>query len=238
VKQGELLKAIADYCGTSVQMIEENYCGTLTLRDCALFAQSSSKSPENFGVPDGIWTRVIGVKGECTAFSNPLKNGSFFGGSRFFYYFSQVSAKTNGTFWTFGTPKIVPELLPKRQKSARRSIMELTSYLPESPERLATLESWLTFAILLFGILTTVCTYVAVKVRGYRATVEKSALEKHSKATDTKLSQTGEALEALRKQSSESESKMTQELLGGKEKVRRFGRRNMRPVTLRRNSAI
>ena len=29
VKRGELLKAIADYCGTSVVMIEQDYCGTL-----------------------------------------------------------------------------------------------------------------------------------------------------------------------------------------------------------------
>jgi integrase len=33
VKRGELLKAIADYCGTSVTMIEQDYCGTLTLSD-------------------------------------------------------------------------------------------------------------------------------------------------------------------------------------------------------------
>jgi integrase len=36
VKRGELLKAIADYCGTSVQMIEENYCGRLHSRLLAL----------------------------------------------------------------------------------------------------------------------------------------------------------------------------------------------------------
>ena len=46
VKQGELLKAIADYCGTSVQMIEENYCGTLSLSDRTVFTQSSSKSAD------------------------------------------------------------------------------------------------------------------------------------------------------------------------------------------------
>jgi integrase len=33
VKRGELLKAIADYCGTSLTMIEQDYCGTLTLSD-------------------------------------------------------------------------------------------------------------------------------------------------------------------------------------------------------------
>jgi hypothetical protein len=33
VKRGELLKAIADYCGTSVTMIERDYCGTLSLSD-------------------------------------------------------------------------------------------------------------------------------------------------------------------------------------------------------------
>jgi hypothetical protein len=31
VKSGRNLKAIADYCGTSAQMIEANYCGRLTL---------------------------------------------------------------------------------------------------------------------------------------------------------------------------------------------------------------
>jgi integrase len=36
VKRGELLKAIADYCGTSVVMIEQDYCGTLTLSDRGL----------------------------------------------------------------------------------------------------------------------------------------------------------------------------------------------------------
>jgi Transposase, Mutator family len=36
VKRGELLKAIAGYCGTSVVMIEQDYCGTLTLSDRAL----------------------------------------------------------------------------------------------------------------------------------------------------------------------------------------------------------
>jgi hypothetical protein len=35
VKRGELLKAIAG-CGTSVVMIEQDYCGTLTLSDRAL----------------------------------------------------------------------------------------------------------------------------------------------------------------------------------------------------------
>ena len=36
VKRGEVLKAIADNCGTSVDMIEKNYCGTTELSDEAM----------------------------------------------------------------------------------------------------------------------------------------------------------------------------------------------------------
>ncbi len=39
-----------------------------------------------------------------------MKNGSFFGGSRFFYYFTSVFDRTNETFRTSGTAQTVHEL--------------------------------------------------------------------------------------------------------------------------------
>lgn len=57
VKRGELLKAIADYCGTSVQMIEENYCGTLTLSDRerrTVSAHSVANSLKKMASPTGF----------------------------------------------------------------------------------------------------------------------------------------------------------------------------------------
>jgi integrase len=53
VKRGELLKAIADYCGTSVQMIEDNYCGTLTLSDRTVFKPQRSKLVNSLVSPAG-----------------------------------------------------------------------------------------------------------------------------------------------------------------------------------------
>ena len=54
VKRGELLKAIADYCGTSVAMIEADYCGVLTLSDRTVFAQSAANYAKSMVVPTGI----------------------------------------------------------------------------------------------------------------------------------------------------------------------------------------
>lgn len=54
VKRGELLKAIADYCGTSVQMIEDNYCGTLELSDRTIFEPRHSKSVNSLTSPAGF----------------------------------------------------------------------------------------------------------------------------------------------------------------------------------------
>jgi hypothetical protein len=56
--------------------------------------------------------------------------------------------------------------------------MAWQSYLPNSPERLSTIEGWLYFAIFLFGVLTAVSGYVAVQVRGHRASIERKELEK------------------------------------------------------------
>ncbi len=55
VKRGELLKAIADYAGTSVQMIEDHYCGTLelTLADRTVFEPQPSKSVNSLVTPTG-----------------------------------------------------------------------------------------------------------------------------------------------------------------------------------------
>ena len=47
VKRGELLKAIADYCGTSVTMIERDYCGTLRLSDRNIAMPSFANQPSN-----------------------------------------------------------------------------------------------------------------------------------------------------------------------------------------------
>ncbi|MBI2999137.1 MAG: tyrosine-type recombinase/integrase [Deltaproteobacteria bacterium] len=54
VKRGENLKAIADYCGTSVMMIEQDYCGTLTLSDRTISAPEWAKPTKGLVVPTGI----------------------------------------------------------------------------------------------------------------------------------------------------------------------------------------
>jgi integrase len=54
VKRGELLKAIADYCGTSVHMIEQDYCGTLTLSDRTILEPRFSKFAEYLASPTGF----------------------------------------------------------------------------------------------------------------------------------------------------------------------------------------
>lgn len=96
--------------------------------------------------------------------------------------------------------------------------MQLTSYLPDAPERLAILEAWLAVAVLLFGVLAAVSGYIAVKVRGHRATIEKRALEKTLSDTEAKLSNTGEALDSFRQESSEAETKLRSELAEAKKK--------------------
>jgi len=55
VKRGENLKAVADYCGTSVAMIEQDYCGTLEMAsvDLTVFKPQSAKSLETMMVPTG-----------------------------------------------------------------------------------------------------------------------------------------------------------------------------------------
>jgi integrase len=61
VKRGELLKAIADYCGTSISMIERDYCGTLQLSDRRIFPADPTiirhtyeKPLQNMVVPTGF----------------------------------------------------------------------------------------------------------------------------------------------------------------------------------------
>lgn len=55
VRRGENLKAVADYCGTSVTMIEKNYCGALELgQDQTIFRPSVPKSLQNMVVPTGL----------------------------------------------------------------------------------------------------------------------------------------------------------------------------------------
>lgn len=54
VKKGLLLKSIADYCGTSVQMIEADYCGTLTLSDRTVFKPQVSNYPKLLASPTGF----------------------------------------------------------------------------------------------------------------------------------------------------------------------------------------
>jgi hypothetical protein len=54
VKRGELLQAIADYCGTSVQMIEQDYCGTLTLSDRTILEPRFSNLPKSLASPTGF----------------------------------------------------------------------------------------------------------------------------------------------------------------------------------------
>ncbi len=55
VKRGEVLKAIADYAGTSVQMIGDHYCGTLelTLADRTVSEPQPSKSVNSLVSPTG-----------------------------------------------------------------------------------------------------------------------------------------------------------------------------------------
>jgi len=54
VKQGELLKAIADYCGTSVMMLENDYCGTLTLGNQTVFEPQAAKYAKRLASPTGF----------------------------------------------------------------------------------------------------------------------------------------------------------------------------------------
>jgi len=58
VKRGEVLKAIADYVGTSVQMIDDHYCGTLelTLADRTVFKPEPSKSMNSLVTSTGCQT--------------------------------------------------------------------------------------------------------------------------------------------------------------------------------------
>jgi len=54
VKRGEVLKAFADYFGSSVQMIEEHCCGTLTLSDQTVFEPRHSKTMNSLASPTGF----------------------------------------------------------------------------------------------------------------------------------------------------------------------------------------
>ncbi len=58
VKRGEVLKAIADYVGTSSQMIDDHYCGTLelTLADRTVFKPEPSKSVNSLVTSTGCQT--------------------------------------------------------------------------------------------------------------------------------------------------------------------------------------
>ena len=54
VSRGENLKAISDYCGTSIEMIERNYCGRLSLSHLTEIKPDEPKSLNNLVVPTGI----------------------------------------------------------------------------------------------------------------------------------------------------------------------------------------
>jgi integrase len=55
IKRGENPLAVAQYCGTSLAMIEADYCGTLGLRlDQIVFRTASRKSLEKYGCGAGI----------------------------------------------------------------------------------------------------------------------------------------------------------------------------------------
>jgi len=54
VKRGDNLLAIAQYHGTSVSMIERNYCGALTLGDQTKIKPDIAKSLNNMVVPTGL----------------------------------------------------------------------------------------------------------------------------------------------------------------------------------------
>jgi integrase len=54
VKRGENLKAIADYCGTSVMMIERDYCAPLTLSDRTILEPGGYKYLERVASPTGF----------------------------------------------------------------------------------------------------------------------------------------------------------------------------------------
>ncbi len=90
--------------------------------------------------------------------------------------------------------------------------MPWTSYLPDSPERLSTIEAWLYFGVFLFGVLAAVSGYVAVEVRGYRANIEKKALEHKLSETGDNLSATRAELDETRKKAAETESAIKLEL--------------------------
>ena len=54
VQRGENIKAVADYCGTSVEMIERNYCGKLSLSHLTEIKPAVAKSLDSVVVPTGI----------------------------------------------------------------------------------------------------------------------------------------------------------------------------------------
>ena len=53
LKRGEFLKAVADYCGTSIKMIEENYSAVMTLSDRTVFEPLAANYAENKGSAAG-----------------------------------------------------------------------------------------------------------------------------------------------------------------------------------------
>ena len=53
VNAGQKLKAVAEYAGTSVNMIEEDYCGSLQL-DPTIFQRPGEKPLQNMASPTGF----------------------------------------------------------------------------------------------------------------------------------------------------------------------------------------
>lgn len=54
IARGEVPKAVADYCGTSVAMIERDYCGRLALSYLTEIKPEGAKSLERLVVPTGL----------------------------------------------------------------------------------------------------------------------------------------------------------------------------------------
>ena len=54
VKRGEILKAIADYVGSPVQIIDEQHCGTLTLSDQTVIKPRHSMFVNLLASPTGF----------------------------------------------------------------------------------------------------------------------------------------------------------------------------------------
>jgi hypothetical protein len=68
------------------------------------------------GAADQREKELAALKADARHFRKSVKNGSFFGDSRFFYQFSPLFDKTNGPFGTPWTPQSVPELFPGKDR--------------------------------------------------------------------------------------------------------------------------